>query len=275
MLDELHHPDTSHQQRMEIGETLATVGDPRPGVGLNDSGMPDIEWYSVDGGVVNLEGESFEINPFYIAKYPVTHIQYQAFVEASDGYMNAEWWHDMPFEYQQQELVTQIQPHANYPRDSLSWYQAVAFSNWANARRNPDETGLMIRLPLEWEWLWVAQGYQENRRFAFGEWRDGYANTAEAGLERTIAVGIYPQAQSSCGALDLVGNVWEWCLNDYETIRTVNLTNEAKKVRRGGSYNFTKTYAQNDFRDIVHPYTRSSFNGMRLVLASPIAGIRS
>ena len=203
LLDELSNPSTSHQRRLEIGETLAINGDSRPGVGLQEDGLPDIEWCPVEAGTVTIVHETFQLSPFYIAQYPVTFIQYQSFVSAAGGYNNPEWWRDMPPEYHYQELATQQQSFANHPRDSLSWYQAVAFSRWVNAHCNPHDLGWIIRLPVEWEWLLAAQ----NGPFAFGEWQDGYANTAESELNQIIAVGMYPHAKASCGALDMVGNI--------------------------------------------------------------------
>lgn len=265
LLDELSSPDTTHQRRLEIGEILAIEGDSRAGVGLDDKGLPDIEWCKVEAGTIEIEETVCQIEEFYIAKYPVTYSQYQVFVDAEDGYQNKQWWQNIPSDYQQQQLSPQRQLFNNHPRDVLSWYQAVAFSRWMNAQNSHDDN-LIIRLPLEWEWQWVAQAYNENRPFTFGDWKDNHSNTAEAELNRSIAVGMYPESKAVCGAMDMTGNVWEWCLNDYESIQTVDAGNEAKKVRRGGSFNFPQSFAQNSFRDIVHPYTRSSFNGMRLVM---------
>lgn len=267
MLDELYNPKTSNQHRLEISETLAANGDTRSGVGLQDDGLPDIKWCPVSGGTITITDEVFQMEAFYIAQYPVTFSQFQAFVDVEKGYHHDEWWRDIPEAYQQQDLSEQRQPYGNHPRDSLSWYQAVAFSRWMNTNCNPYGNDWVIRLPLEWEWQWAAQSYDQNQSFPFGDWQECHANTAEAGLKRTIAVGMYPYAKAVCGAMDMAGNVWEWCLNDYEAIRTVDYGNEAKKVRRGGSFNFPQNYASTTFRDIVHPYTRSSFNGMRLVLA--------
>lgn len=265
IVEELSNAETTHKRRLEIGEILAKEGDMRPGVGLDDRGLPDIAWCKVEAGTIKVEDEIFQVNEFYIAKFPVTYLQYQAFVDAEDGYQNEEWWQGMPPDYQKQELSPQRQVFANHPRDSLSWYQALAFSRWMNTHNTEDSW--IIRLPLEWEWQWVAQAYDENRPFAFGNWGANHANTGEAELNRTIAVGMYPHGQAICGAMDMIGNIWEWCLNDYEQIRNIDPGNEAKKVRRGGSFNFPQSFAQNSFRDIVHPYTRSSFNGMRLVRA--------
>lgn len=272
MFDELENPNLTHQQRLEIGMSIAD-DDPREGVGLREDSQPDYSWCFVEGGQVEIENDHFQVADFYIAKYPVTHSQFQGFVDADDGYHNAVWWQEIPEIYKKQELVTQKQPYANHPRDGLSWYQALAFSRWANVHCKLDDApeNWIIRLPFEWEWQWAAAG-EQNRAYPFGEWQEGYCNSAESGLNRSIAVGMYPQNQALCGAMDLAGNVWEWCLNDYEIIRHVDYNNEAKKVRRGGSFNFPKSFLHNQNRDIVHPHTRSSFNGMRLVLAEQDKG---
>ena len=42
LLEEINRPATTHQQRAKIGDRLAEIGDPRPGVGLRKDGLPDI-----------------------------------------------------------------------------------------------------------------------------------------------------------------------------------------------------------------------------------------
>ena len=94
LLDEINDPSTYHRRRAMIGDRLAEIGDHRPGVGLRPDGLPDIEWCAVPGGSVTLEkgAGTFAVSPFMMATYPITYVQYRAFLEAADGYQNEQWW---------------------------------------------------------------------------------------------------------------------------------------------------------------------------------------
>ena len=74
------------------------------------------------------------------------------------------------------------------------------------------------------------------RDYAWGDWQEGYANTSEAGLSRTTAVGMYPHGQAECGAVDLAGNLWDWCLNDKNKVDQISISNNEYKLLRGGSF---------------------------------------
>jgi formylglycine-generating enzyme required for sulfatase activity len=136
----------------------------------------------------------------------VTYAQYRAFLEAEDGYSANAWWEDLK---QESEPAGQLRPYASYPADYVSWYDATAFCRWLSAR-----LGFEVRLPDEWEWQWAAQSGRPDHAYPWGtEWQEGLANTYEAGIGRTTAVGMYPDGRSLQGVYDLAGNVWEWCRN--------------------------------------------------------------
>ena len=49
LLEEIANPATSHQRRAIIGDRLAEIGDPRPGVGLDSNGVPALCGYRCQG----------------------------------------------------------------------------------------------------------------------------------------------------------------------------------------------------------------------------------
>ena len=69
----------SHQERLLIGHKLAEFGDPRPGVGLRQDGLPDIAWIEIPQGRLTLQvvDHVFEVKPLRMAKYPVTNSQFR------------------------------------------------------------------------------------------------------------------------------------------------------------------------------------------------------
>jgi formylglycine-generating enzyme required for sulfatase activity len=264
-LEEIANPVTSHQQRAKIGGRLAEISDPRPGVGLNKAGLPAFAWCKVPGGKVTLEGNAgtFQVELCYIAKYPVTWIQYRCFLEAEDGYRHKHWWKGLA--ERQDNPGEQYQLLDNHPAENVSWYDAVTFCRWLSARLSCE-----IRLPTEWEWQQAATGGNPANVYPWGaDWNSAYANTWESRLGRTTAVGLYPQGASPVGALDLSGNVWEWCLNDYSNPQYVDLSGANRRVARGGCWYHGQDRARSAFRDLYYPNSRSADLGFRVVCLSP------
>ena len=83
-------------------------------------------------------------------------------------------------------------------------------------------------------------------------------------------MGIYPEGASAEGVLDLSGNVWEWCLNEYEKPDRVQPGGQESRVLRGGSWYFFQDYARADFRYYDHPDFRDYVIGFRVVCSVPI-----
>jgi formylglycine-generating enzyme required for sulfatase activity len=219
------------------------------------------------------------MNPFYIAKYLVTYAQYQAFVEAEDGFDNLAWWQGIPISYQRQPLREQRTKRLNNPRDNVSWYQSVAFARWLNNRlqgvemAHPAGNGVLrvganaqVRLPAEWEWQWAAQNGVESRTYPWGEAKRGYANTAESELKQAVAVGMYPQGAAACGALDMAGNLMEWCANDKAHLERIDVESTASKTLRGGDWGYALQIATCAYCDDEEPSRIDALNGFRLVL---------
>jgi formylglycine-generating enzyme required for sulfatase activity len=266
MLAALDDPATTHEQRAVIGVRLSLLGDPRPGVGLRADGLPEIVWCEVPDGEVTLEEDAgaFTVEPFHIARYPVTYSQYRAFLDADDGYHNPNWWSGLLG--QVDKPGRQFNRRDNHPAENLCWLEAVAFCRWLSAR-----LGYEVRLPTEWEWQQAAIGGNPANVYPWGpEWDGNCANTEESELGRSTAVGLYPQGASPVGALDLSGNVWEWCLNEYDNPRNVAPAGDARRGVRGGAWSSNQPFARAACRDGYAPDYRYSLVGFRLARASPI-----
>jgi len=83
---------------------------------------------------------------------------------------------------------------------------------------------------------------------------------------------MYPHGQADCGALDMSGNLSEWCLNDYKNPEVMDgFGNGKRKVLRGGSFLLNPHWARALSRNNFNPYNRNPYNGFRVVCV-PILG---
>ena len=268
LIERLNDETLSHQDRLRIGQKLSEFGDPRFGVGLRSDSLPDIVWIDIPGGRIKLEdiNHVFEVKPFRMAKYLVTNAQFEAFIKAEDGYRNEEWWRGM------EKSDAAAEPNwqeANAPRETVSWFEAVAFCRWLSHR-----TRSTIHLPTEWEWQQGATGGDLTRKYPWsGEWDTSRCNSTESRLNRTAAVGLYPHGATQQGVMDMAGNLWEWCLNKFkhpeapESLRIDESHRE--RVVRGGSWNNRpvglRVSTRNRFKAVYRPY----FIGFRLAQDIP------
>lgn len=266
MLAALDDPAVTHEMRATIGVRLSLLGDPRPGVGLRADGLPDIVWCEVPGGKVTLEEKAgtFSVKPFSIAKYLVTWKQYRAFIEADDGFKESRWWNELAV--QASSPGRQFNQRDNHPAENVAWVEAVAFCRWLSAK-----LGYEVRLPTEWEWQQAATGGNPANEYPWGPWDSSRANTYESELQRSTAVGMYPQGILPVVALDMSGNLWEYCLNEYDNPKRIEVSGEKLRAVRGGSWNYYRSYARCANRVRSYPYYRYYFIGFRLVCASPIS----
>lgn len=238
--------------------------------------LPDILWLPVSGGQQAIEKHSFMVKPFLLAQYPVTNWQFRAFEDADDGWENPRWWQGLAADNDDRQKKAPNRPTGNHPRETVSWYGALAFCAWLSARLgyptliewlqstgNTWENYPGLRLPAEWEWQWAASGEGRNLEYPFGAWDGAKANTSESGLSRTTAAGLYPAGAAPCGALDLSGNVLEWCLNEYQVVAETGISGSNNRVVRGGSWLYDLSIARVSDRDYWNPYARNYYSGFR------------
>ena len=278
LTDLARHPEP--EARAAFGRALGMLtldGEPldnRPGVALRYDAklrrkVPDIAWVEVPAGeFIYQDGEKIFLPKFHIARYPVTHCQFQAFIDDPEGYSNPRWWEGLAERFEQPEQAAW--DYANHPHETVSWYAEVAFCHWLSQL-----LGAEVRLPTEQEWEKAARGTQ-GFEYPWGDgYKPGYANINEtwgnAGphdLRQTSAVGIYPQGQSPVGALDMAGNVWEWCLNEYASSQHTGTEGDADRVVRGGSWNHDQANACCAVRLRIQPDLILNDLGFRVVLCS-------
>jgi hypothetical protein len=180
-------------QRLEAGEALGWLGDPR----LKTPAQPGY-WATAET----------EDGPIEIGRFPVTNQEFQAFVQAG-GYTNRENWSEEGWEWLQRAAdpwpKRSQSPDAkpfvvpNQPVVGVTWWEAEAYAR-ANGARLPrfDERLQIVRGPEKRPYPWGSP---------FGE---GHANTREEVLGRPCAVGLFLGDVTPEGVRDLAGNVAEW-----------------------------------------------------------------
>jgi len=265
LIHQLNSPRITHLRRGVIGDWLAQNGDTRPGVGLAPDGLPDIVWCAVPAGEVYLRDfdEPFEVRRFFVAKYPVTWEQYCVFLEDPEGFGSPQWWEGLRWraEYDREARLVN-----NRPAQEVSWYDAVAYCRWLTSR-----LGYEVRLPTEWEWQQAATGGNAENVYPWGRRGDPlHANTRESRLRRATAVGMYPHGVSPVGALDMSGNVLEWCQNQFRHPHHLDPDGDAHRTLRGGSWFLILHFARNTFRTGDDPYLRFNSVGFRLAADNPL-----
>jgi len=177
---------------------------------------------------------------------------------------------------------------ANHPMTTVSWDDALSYCEWLTDRlRERDETpnllstllndaGWRITLPSEAEWEKAARG-SDGRIYPWGdEFDSSKANTEEAGIGTTSAVGNFPGDASPYGCLDIAGNVMEWTrsiLGDYpypgdEDGRKLREYLESPEwlMVRGGSFSEPQGRVRCAARDQDTPFDTYDIKGFRVVL---------
>lgn len=240
----LNDPRQSSQERRRRGELLGRAGDPRPGIGLNSDGLPDIDWVDIPAGDLLLGKRRHSIAAFQISRYPITRLQFRAFVEQG-GYRPEQhssdranrWW--APLNRRFSEPPSRFfEPPVNLPYTRLAWFEAMAFCSWL-----AESTGRPIRLPNEAQWIRAARASSSNLYVWGDESRGDEANLADSPSlfsppqpGTLTSVGLYPKDTSPFGVRDLAGNVQEWCINEAGSPFSQVWREFQPRAYKGGSY---------------------------------------
>jgi len=194
------------------------------------------------------------LDGYWMYRTEVTVAQYRNFCQVTGRQMPPEpWW-----KWQE-----------DHPIVNVNWDDAVAYAKWAGAA-----------LPTEAQWEKAARG-TDGRQYPWGNDWDGAKCVNSVGGSSpggTKPVGSCPEGASPYGALDMAGNVWDWCADWYDAryYQSSPAPNPAgpatghSRVLRGVSWGFN---SPGSFRSATRgsgdPSSRSGDYGFRCVLCSP------
>ena len=158
------------------------------------------------------------LEPYRIARYPVTNAEYEVFVNAT-GYTPPPYWEGGKIPADE----------ATLPVVHISWDDANAYTQWVHGR-----------LPTEAEWEKAARG-ADGRIYPWGnEFETSTDQEAPLFTDQLTPVGNRPAAASPYGVHEVAGNVWEWTADWYQpyegNIHREGDYGEKHKVLRGGSW---------------------------------------
>lgn len=182
-----------------------------------------------DGDEYERPAHAVSVRPFYIDVHEVTCAQYAKFV-AAEKHAPPPTWPGGVYD----------PANALLPVTGVSWDDAQAYARWAGGR-----------LPTEEEWEFAARG-TDGRLYPWGDaWRPNSANAAQTSAGRMVPVGSYSTGASPSGALDMVGNAWEWTASSLKAYPGGSLPQSPEddlRVIRGNYWNGKATQATTTFR---------------------------
>ncbi len=171
-----------------------------------------------------------DLPAFYLALHPVTNAQYKLYLDATGESP------PLRSELDRNEWSADSLPpeKADHPVVGVTWHEATSYCQWAGAR-----------LPSELEWEKGARG-DDGRVYPWGRgWHEGHChNDLTRRHLTTTGVWDYPQGCSVWGCYQMSGNVWEWCVDGFETTAYKRYARgdfsvpetDRLRVARGGSW---------------------------------------
>ena len=216
-----------------------------------------VEYYCYDEEATSIEGPVHEVtvSEFYINKYEVTQLLWEAIMGETPNDENDMQWED------------EFGKGDNYPAYRISYDEVETFIGKLN-----EYTGLRFSLPTEAQWEYAAKGGKNTSYSLYAgggdvlevAWIDSNSDKcSEVGKKNANGLGLY----------DMSGNVWEMCQDWYYDYTEEAVTdpvgeeyNQGYKVFRGGSWNTNAQQARVTARYRQGIHYRDYNTGFRLVI---------
>jgi gamma-glutamyl hercynylcysteine S-oxide synthase len=191
-----------------------------------------------------------ELAPFRIDRAPVTNGQFAAFVAETGAEPPRYWERDGEGGWVRTAMGETEAVDPGLPVVHVDWAQADAFARSAGRR-----------LPTELEWEAAAAGADRSR-----------ANLDQLAFCCAPA-GAYADAPAGSGAVQMLGDVWEWTASDFRAYPGFEafpypeysevFFGPEHKVLRGGSWATSRDVIRTSFRNWDLPERSQIFSGLR------------
>lgn len=165
-----------------------------------------------------VQQELVSIQPFFLSKVPVTNELYN---------------YVMGIDYDVQTK--------NFPIVNISWIDAIKFCNLLSDKLSLkrcyilnsvsekilfDDSKNGFRLPMDKEWQYACRGNSDGYQYGNIENIAWFEENSDGRLHE-----VKTKKENNFGLYDMIGNVWEWCFDLYDTERYGNF-----RIFRGGSF---------------------------------------
>jgi formylglycine-generating enzyme required for sulfatase activity len=220
---------------------------------------------SDDGSDLEKPQHTVELKAYYIDRTEVTNADYKKFVDATGHRPPSNWTGG-----------SYPEGRESYPVTGVTWQDAADYAAWAGKR-----------LPTEAEWEAAARGV-DARIYPWGDqWREGLANIgvrssadydASQYPTEIAAAGRFANGASQAGAIDMIGNVWEWTADEFDLyqgnpvrLEEIEIGADRRKIRlepgityrifRGGAFDGDQQH-DSSYRGLIDaskPYPKVGF----------------